>query len=532
MSGRLLRGYGPLLGLAALILAMAVFVPTVGRVVEYRDAGALKGTRAATSGSGADAAAAAASATGAGGGNSAAATAAAQQKTCPDRPKQVPGDPYSPPCYVWDGGDNGGAAYRGVTADKVVVAARVNNNPGFQEAIQQAAGAEIGDRPEDVRRTVSALAEYFNKHFQFYGRKLDVRFFEGKGKEVDEVLGGGQEAAEADAVKVAEEVKAFAELNGNTPPYADALARRKVVSVGVPYMSREWLTERRPYAWSQFTDCSIIVETVAEYFNKKLAKRPAAFAGQGMAGQPRLFGVVAPENSWYQECVAVGRKIVNNAGNAVAVDEKYKLSLGLMSNQATNIVAKLKSSKVTSVVCGCDPVLLVFLTQKAREQDYWPEWIVTGVAFGDQDLVGQLFDQKQWAHAFGVSYAGQPQPVRASLGYNAYKTVRKDEPAFAVDVIYYQMYLVALGVQMAGPKLTPETFEAGMFAYPGGSGPAGTWKFGAGHYTPTQDAREICWDPNLTSRQNSKKGAYVEGEPAKRYQASQWPSDPPKGCGR
>src|SRR3712207_8357685 len=50
-----------------------------------------------------------------------------------------------------------------------------------------------------------------------------------------------------------------------------------------------------------------------------------------------------------------------------------------------------------------------------------------------------------------------------------------DEPAFAVEAIYAQMYMLALGIHMAGPNLTPEAYEAGMFNYPGGTGPFGTW---------------------------------------------------------
>ena len=48
-----------------------------------------------------------------------------------------------------------------------------------------------------------------------------------------------------------------------------------------------------------------------------------------------------------------------------------------------------------------------------------------------------------------------------------------DEPAFGVEEIYYQLYMLALGIHMAGPNLTPQTFEAGMFSYPGASGPRG-----------------------------------------------------------
>jgi hypothetical protein len=67
-----------------------------------------------------------------------------------------------------------------------------------------------------------------------------------------------------------------------------------------------------------------------------------------------------------------------------------------------------------------------------------------------------------------------------------------------------------------------------MFSYQGGTGPYGTWAFGEKQYTPTQDAREIWWDPKRTSTYNQKAGAYVETEPGKRYRIGSWPKDDPK----
>jgi hypothetical protein len=169
------------------------------------------------------------------------------------------------------------------------------------------------------------------------------------------------------------------------------------------------------------------------------------------------------------------------------------------------------------------------LTSKAQEQGYEPEWIITGAALVDVDVVGQLYQQDQWSRAFGVSFLGPMQPIRGTLGYAAYKLMRpNDEPSPLVDILYYDMYLLAIGLQMAGPNLTPETFERGMFAYPGGTGLAGTWKFLNGRYTPTIDAREIYWDRNRTSVQNNEKGAYLETEPGKRYRPGQWPSGDPR----
>jgi hypothetical protein len=79
---------------------------------------------------------------------------------------------------------------------------------------------------------------------------------------------------------------------------------------------------------------------------------------------------------------------------------------------------------------------------------------------------------------------------------------------------------------MAGPELTPETFETGLFAYPGGSGQAGSWDFGPGHYTPVIDIREIWWDPAKVSPFNGQPGTYVDN--TQRYVDDEIPEGDPE----
>jgi ABC-type branched-subunit amino acid transport system substrate-binding protein len=329
---------------------------------------------------------------------------------------------------------------------------------------------------------------------------------------------------------VAEEFKAFADASAVTPPYADALARRRVISVGAPYMSREWMAARRPYAWSGLTDCTTVVEAAASYYVAKLAGKPAAYAGGSLQNQPRRAAILAPDNSWYQECAKAGRKLVEQAGKGgdIAMELPYRLDINQMAPQATTMISKLKAANITTVVCGCDPLILTFLTGKAREQGYSPEWVETGVAFTDQDLVGQIFDQQVWHKAFGVSFAGPTQPLEAGIGYRAFKAIRpSEEPSIAADVIYGALQMVAIGIQMAGPNLTPETFEQGMFRYPQTTGPFGTWKFGPGDYTTSQDAREVWWDANAISRQNDKPGAWIDPNNGARYPIGRFPGGEP-----
>jgi hypothetical protein len=570
-----MRGYGPLFAVAVLFLLMAALVPTVGQEIKTvavagpgggpapgatagdgtpagTDANAPDGTAGsgagATAGSGPTAArdgsaagaprpgsgAAAKGATGgaakAGGTAAGAKSAAAPARIggCANRKAQVPNDPYSPPCVAFSG-DNGGAVARGVTPTDIVVSARIGGLPDFSQAPgDNGPSASFTVKPEEIKRTMEGLADYFNSRFQFYGRKIKLSFFDGKGSFAAELQGAGQEQVEADAVKVAEEIKAFAELNGFTGPFADALARRGVLNFGAPYMSAEWLAARRPYTWSPLVDCTFIQESVSEYVNKRLAGKPARYAAGDLKGKPRTTAVIAPENPWYQQCVEAGEKVARAGGHPNQERIAYKLDFNTLSNQAASVIAKLKSAKITTVICGCDPAFPIFLTSKAQEQGYSPEWIITGAAFIDLDILGQLYQQDQWSHAFGLSFIGPLQPLRATTGYAAYKIARpNEEPSNLVDILYYQMYMLAIGVQQAGPQLTPETFERGMYAYPGGSGPAGTWKFTPGRFTPTQDAREIYWDRNATSPQNNEKGSYVEPAPGKRYRRGDWPATDP-----
>jgi len=554
---RLFRGYGPLIGFAAIFLAVAVLVPSQQREVRVEAAGgsgsgselssddaSVAGATETVPGSetGLDATGASLDGTGAAGGTAGGGAGGANAKGGSNSgpPKvagcgaaQVPGDPYSPPCVQFSGG-NGGATSRGVTADKIVVSVRVGSFAnGMLDALSKVANAKIpNESPQVITKTVDGLVEYFNKRFQFYGRKLEVVKWDGKGDVLKETTGGGQEGAQADALKVSQEIKAFADVSAVSPVYADALASKQVINIGVPFTSREWMTQRKPWSWSQFTDCSTVVESVASYYAIKLAGQPAALAGGDLKGQARRAMIIAPENSWYQECVRAGINILQKAGKAGdLVDSlKYQIDIPRMSDQAASLIQKLKAERITTVVCGCDPLLLTFLTAKAKEQNYQPEWVITGVALIDNDMIGQILQQDQWGRAFGVSFSGPTQAAGQGLGYRAYKSVRPDEPSVGVELIYNQLYLLAIGIQGAGPNLNPQTFEKAMFDYPRRSGPSGTWGFGPGDYTTSDDAREVFWNPSVASVQTRSPGTYQDPNGGKRFPIGQWPNTPPRSA--
>ncbi|MGP0032281.1 MAG: ABC transporter substrate-binding protein [Acidimicrobiales bacterium] len=535
---RLLKGYGPLAALLVSFVLMALLVPTVAPTQEVvHEVGgngsglAGAGGKGAKGGAGAGAAGTAGSSGSTAGAAGTGATATGKVGGCGAQTEQIPGDPYSPPCVSFSG-SNGGATSPGVSANQITVSYRItSDSESFQQTLAQLGGANITDTTADIERTIDALETYFNTHFQFYGRKINVVFFNGQGSITNELLGSGQQQADADAVTAAQSIHAFAELNGVTEPYDVALAGQHVISFGAPYLSAQFMGQYAPYMWSIDTECNDVVQTTEEFTLKSLAGGNAQWAGGSLQGQPRKVAIIAPSDPWYQECANSAVQEAAAAGHPVAADVQYQLDLSTLSSQAATVISQLQNDGITTVVCGCDPVFPVYLTSRAQEQGYTPEWIVAGVALTDSDIVGQLFQQNEWSHAFGVTYQGPVVPEQDTFGYAAYESVSPNtQPANAVDLIYEQMLEMAIGIQEAGPDLTPQTFENGMRAYPGSQAGApnalyGTWDFPSGHFTPQVDSAIIYWDPNKISPYNGKQGAYVIASP--RYRAGQYPTGPP-----
>ncbi len=435
---------------------------------------------------------------------------------------QVPGDPYSPPCFAFEG-DNGGETSKGVTADTITVTYRQTPEPNVLALLAQLMGIEFDETAEDFQRTVSGLIDYFNAEFQMYGRQMELEIYDGQGTITSELVGGGREAASTDGLKAALEIGAFADVTATSQPYAEALAANETIGFGAPYLSREWFVEHRPYAWSLASDCSVVGEAASAYGLARLIGKPATEAGGDLQGRTRKMAVISPNNAEYQRCTDAGLAVVEEAGEEIDYVTDYALDLGRIPNQATSIATEMVRQGITTISCFCDPFMLLNLTQQIEAAGIDPEWIVTGVGFIDLDLIGQGLSKQggdQWDGAFGASPLGVQPELEDSPGYKAFKSVRPDEePSVAVDVFYYQLYQLALGIQMAGPELTPETLETGLFSYPEHTGPGGTWDYLVDEdgtpvsYTPIIDLREVVWDPEAISPFNGQPGTYVGDGP-------------------
>src|SRR5688500_8471739 len=444
--------------------------------------------------------------------------------------------PYSPPCLKWNGTDNGGATTRGVTKDTITVGMRENNSSGgsssrdSEKLKEQARDKGLTDTKEDQIRSRDALLEYFNTHFQLYGRKVKLVTYEGRGNMIKEFSGSGQEEANADALKVGQEIGAFVDLSAISQPYLDALVRQKVVAFGGLHLPESYYSSKAPYAWGQLIDCTTLVQNATDLLAKRFKPTENAVrAGSAATRQkPRRYGLLVPDDPVYRQCVEDGKPRLRAAGIDIAKEVNYSLDFSKMQQDAPNMAAQMKGAGVTTLILVTDPALPYFLTGAATQQDYWPEWFTSGAALTDIDILGQFYDQDQWQFAYGQSFLSDLFQGKDSESYRAFKAVRpNEEPAITRDQYYYSFLMLFIGLQMAGPNLTPDTFAAGLYSYPARTGSFGRWSFSPTDHTASDDAREIYYDRNALSAFNNKPGRWITLNGGRRFRGASWPAEAP-----
>lgn len=536
-QGRLLRGYGPGVVLIGALVVFTVCVPTVAPEQ-------LAATRTASSSSGPDTSPLNTSTTPASrsrhhhttanptatttGSTTAPSAGAPPPSTRRCTGRQIPDDPYSPPCVRWSGHNNGGATSPGVTANSINLTIRITDVANIGQVVQEITGdsggkVQINETVADVKRTARVFVDYFNRHFTFYGRKINLEFFNGKGSLLTEMLGGGQPQAQADAITAAKQEHAFAEALAFTEPYADALTEQHVIAFNELYFSKQWFEQHSPYAYSLIPDCTKVVDGAVNAVTAILGTGHGAgiaqYAGGSLHDKPRKIAIIAPDTPVYQTCAELAKSDLRRLGIPIADFRTYPLDINSITNSTPqNLVTALAGEGITTVVLATDPVLPFFMTAKAALQNWYPEWVLTGVGLTDADYIGQLYDQSEWAHAFGVSFLGKQQPVRASDAYRAYESVSPSTTMAQLtgEFIYYALEAFSIGVQEAGPDLTPETFKEGLERYPGGTGQDGAWLFPPSDpYTPNVDSRIVWWNPKGISSYNDEPGTYDDN--GKRY---------------
>jgi len=464
---------------------------------------------------------------------------------CTTGVRQLPFSQYAAPCVAQFTGNNGGATWNGVTGSTITIAMRKTSDAqgANAKAIDAEAVAAGGVTPEVEETDVRKLIDWANKNFEFYGRQIKLVNFNGTGNGTNESLGTDQAAACHDADQAANEVHAFAAIRWGGlyeyGPYAACAKRYKlVVPFGALYYPESEYQHDDPYVWAITTSCTIGGSETAEFLGKQIMPYKARWAGMdgalNMQNTERKFANYVPTNAGYQECAKNTRDtLVHKYGMASNRWDQYNYALDISQagSDSNKAAIQFASDHDTSVILSTDPIAPIFLSQACHNQNYFPEWILTGVALTDQDNWAQLWDQQEMrGRLFGLSQLGSSQAMQGPNGEAAQVLKEAGVPLNAGSaLIYYEMLPIFNYIQAAGPVLTPANVAAGIHSLPLAGGPTGadgTWLFGGTH-TGIIDSREIYYAANKTSPANGKQGTYIAIYNGRRFRLGQYPTGEP-----
>jgi len=350
--------------------------------------------------------------------------------TCSPGVHQIPWSEYTPQCVAAFQGNNGWATWNGVTGTTITLVMRhCADASGPNEAsatalAEQAGGESLADEETHVKQIIA----YFNRTFELYGRHVQVVDYSGQSQSQcssTEATGGGQTAAQADADYEANTMHAFTDLNYAGLFESEVFAQQAAhyhmyLGFAQLYFPESEFRAEDPYIWAPPPSCTIGGADFAEFVGKQIMPFPTQWAGTlngvPLNGKPRKLGVYIPGNEGYNECEKNTRTIDQQKYGIPAKNDcgatqpgcrwdiyKYSLDISTWEQGAQQAATQFAADQDTTVVLSSDQLSPIFLTQDAHAQQYFPEWLLTGVALTDQDNLAQIWYQTEIkGHLFGL----------------------------------------------------------------------------------------------------------------------------------
>jgi hypothetical protein len=473
-----------------------------------------------------------------------------RQKNCVGNPPRQTEDQLSPPCVPFFDADNGGETYTGVSKDRIVIA--LYNDLGVEgdmntpwKPSEEAAGHQASQNGQQtyLRRTIKALLRHFQSRYQTYGRTVHVIAQDSQGG-----LSTPCSGRQGDAAKTRLNINPFAVVHfgdGGQCYMQYAAEKFKIPSFGlnsdVPRAAYEGY---RPYVWGFFPDQESEAQWSAGFICKKLHGQTAKFTDDPtLKGKPRKFGLAYPSKSQRgPESAELAQLLLANlkqqCGMQVNKDIFVETFVDAGSAEAPNIMNKWKREGVTTVICYCVPVqtenTVTKMQSAAKGIGYLPEWYWDHASRMFRAIWNQLFGDDTMK-SFGVNHHWRGKAFREQIWYQAYLEQEPEtvpNTRFGFD-IYHLFLNLFQAIQAAGPNLTPETVERGMFTFNylnrdnpfvpvGGYGQYNNQAVGS--YTFIDTAMGWWWDPTGTppDGQSGEGCLRLENE-GKRYYWNEWP---------
>ncbi|HUR79107.1 MAG TPA: hypothetical protein VMZ22_14250 [Acidimicrobiales bacterium] len=436
-------------------------------------------------------------------------------------PRQVE-SVYSPPCAPAFVGDNGGATTFGVTATEFRVAIYVADYDDAEEGPVDSTETY----QNATQRYLLAMQTWFNKHFEFYRRQMRIFI-------VKQSLTSNSEGASA-AIRAKQQFQVFAAgdaLTTNPGTFGESIRQKIVTWMG--FQNDKFLNENAPYAWTFITSNDNMVRLSTEALCKQVVDKPPKFNERRDTTfdykAPRKLGLLLFEDS-----IRTGmEKQINDALAACGGKIDHTVKFAFEDEGAAGVagaMTQMRSQGITTILHYGDHFSLNLFTAEATRLDYWPEWFIPGTGGTDVNSLSQDQDQDQWHHAFGLSMLQIPRPPHFADDVRA---VREIDPSNNYSgeggLPFAHLFGIASGVQLAGPKLTPESFEQGLFKLPHRP-PEPIWSqgggYGPGDHSYIDYAMFIYYDKNAYAADNGAKGSYRYLFDGKHFTYGEMPRDP------
>ncbi len=430
-------------------------------------------------------------------------------------------DPQSPPCIAsWSdaGRGNGGSTSQGVSGTEIRIGVPMNPKAP----------------PSGVAGlSLKPLETFFNQHYQFYGRRLRL---------VDFNWQGNAETAQelrADVV-TASRLHVFASLDHTrdrarepeVSSYLDGLAQHRIIGVtfGGALTSDEHMAEHAPFQWSYRAPMTTLQRAMGEVACRELKGVPVSHS-DAYRGRSRSYAIVAVVDD--REGKAIDTSRLKDGLAACGITAPLHVIDPTSPTNETQVWAGLQGERRTTVFLFGGPSARadspMQLVKDAFQAGYAPEWVIPGGASQDDESTwqgnpgaGNVIGIGAWNRTLRASETPSERAV-ADVGA---------PPLDDGGVNYPELALLAAGIQLAGPQLTPTAFGRGLqqaaFPNPG----AAAWPyhqatvgFGGAH-TMMRDFALIWWNPLATSRQpytDRQKGAFCYVLRAKRWRLGSFP---------
>ena len=344
---------------------------------------------------------------------------------------------------------------------------------------------------------------------------------------------------QAEADTIASMGPAFV-IGGSYPQFFFRLAQDHIVvaggSAGAENVPEADFQQLAPYYYNVFPSGSQTVQQLGEFYCKKLVNRPVQFAGKGAAdvipvvGSPpiRKLGIIYPSNNGDTVIKTVADQlvqIVSACGGKGTQEYSYASDITTAQTQSATTVAAIKQAQVTTVVCLCDPIAPVFLTNTLDQQGWHPEFLIPGSGLLDYDVLGQLYNKNEMRYAFGPSELTDAIPFAASDAVKAWQDAgNSGQPDQTENLAWAYFSLLGTAFQLAGPDPTVANIRAGLSSTPGEGGTPTEERINFLNpfpWTGIKDFREVWFCPTATSPINGQPGAFEPAFGGHRFQLGQ-----------